>query len=94
MDMNDKKDMMEQVKYIQELKRMREELEDEIASVEECIKSNFIKENTEVIVVGPYKVTYKPVISTRVDTRLLKENNPQVYAEYSKTSTYRSLRVY
>ena len=42
---------------------------------------------------GPYKVTYKPITSTRIDTTALKRELPDVAARFSKASTVRRFMV-
>lgn len=40
-----------------------------------------------------FKVTYKPVTSTRFDSKTFKAEHADLYTTYSKTSTYNRLTV-
>lgn len=42
---------------------------------------------------GAFEVTWKPVTSTRVDSKRLQKEHPEVYAECSKTSSYRKFDI-
>ena len=83
--------MIRDIDELQELKRMREELDAAIESAQDKIKAAL--GDTETATFGPYKVTYKPVTSTRVDTTALKKELPEIAARFSKTSESRPLRI-
>lgn len=76
---------------LQELKRMQEELNAEIEAITDAIKDHMGTE--EILLSGPYKVTYKAVTTTRVDTTALKKDLPDIAARYSKTTTTRRFNV-
>jgi len=77
---------------LQELKRMREELDAEIESASNSIK--FAMGDTESATFGPYKVTYKEVTTTRLDTAGIRSALPaEVLAPYMKTTVTRPLRI-
>ena len=84
-------EMTRNIDELQELKRMREELDAAIESAQDKIKAAMGA--TETATYGPYKVTYKTVVSTRVDTTTLKKELPDIAARYSKTSESRPLRI-
>lgn len=75
------------IRDLQELKRMREELETEITAIEDEIKAAMGK--MEAVTVGAYKVTWKPVESSRIDTAALKKELPDIAARFTKTITAR-----
>lgn len=54
------------VKELQELKRMREELDTEMAALEDEIKASM--GDAEQITAGAFKITWKTVASSRLDT--------------------------
>lgn len=84
-------EMIRNIDELQELKRMREELDAAIEAAADKIKAAM--GDTETATYGPYKVTYKTVSSTRVDTTALKKELPEIAARYSKTSESRPLRI-
>lgn len=71
------------VQELQELKRMREELETEITAIEDEIKAAMGER--EEITTTAYRITWKPVESTRIDTTALKKELPDIAARYTKT---------
>lgn len=79
------------VNELQELKRMQEELSAEIDALQDTIKTAM--GDNEMIIAGAWKVTYKAVTSTRIDTAALKKDLPDVAARYSKTSTCKRFTV-
>lgn len=76
---------------LQELKRLREELEAEITAAEDAIKAAM--GDAEQITAGAYKVTWKPVTSSRIDTTALKRAMPEVAAQFTKVTTTRRFIV-
>ena len=64
------------VKELMELKRMEEELEAEIAAVEDEIKK--VMGDEELLTAGAFKVSWKNFISSRVDTTALKKAMPEI----------------
>ena len=79
------------VSDLQELVRMSEELKAEIEDRKDRIKAYM--GDTEVLIAGPYKVLYKTVSSSRLDTVALKKALPDVAAQYNTTSTTRRFEV-
>ena len=75
----------------QELKRMLEEIEAEMTALQDEIKAHM--GDSELRMAGPYKVTYKNVTSSRVDTTALKKALPDIAAQYTKTTTTRRFTV-
>lgn len=82
-------DINETVKEIRELKRMREELDAEIAAAEDLIKAEMNRTSSYTITGDDYKVTWNEVTSSRVDTTALKKALPDVVAKFTKTTTTR-----
>ena len=83
--------MEAKVKELMELKRMKEELEAEIAMAEEAIKAVMGEE--ELLTAGAYKVSWKTFTSSRIDTTALKKALPDVAAAYTKTTTARRFAI-
>ncbi|MBQ8506948.1 MAG: hypothetical protein IJ466_05925 [Clostridia bacterium] len=83
--------METKVKELLELKRMKEELEAEIAGVEDEIKSVMGEE--EILLAGAFKVTWTPYISSRFDSTSFKKDYAELAAAYTKTTTTRRFSV-
>ena len=74
-----------------ELKRMKEELEAEIAAAEDAIKA--VMGDEELLTAGAYKVSWKTFTSSRVDTTALKKAMPEVAAQFTKQTTGRRFSI-
>ena len=83
--------MEAKVKELMELKRMKEELEVEIAVAEDAITA--VMGDEELLTAGAYKVSWKTFTSSRVDTTALKKALPEVAAAYTKTTTGRRFSI-
>ena len=76
---------------ILDLKRMREELDATIASLEDSIKA--VMGDEEILTAGAYKVSWKTFTSSRVDTTALKKALPEVAAQFTKQTTARRFSI-
>jgi predicted phage-related endonuclease len=76
---------------ILDLKRMREELDAAIISLEDSIKA--VMGDEELLTAGAYKVSWKTFTSSRVDTTALKKAMPDVAAQFTKQTTARRFSI-
>ena len=83
--------MEAKVHELMELKRMKEEIEAEIAAAEDAIKA--VMGDEELLLAGSYKVSWKTFTSSRLDSTALKKALPEVAAAYTKTTTVRRFSV-
>ena len=83
--------METKVKELLELKRMKEELEAEITSMEDEIKNAMGEEET--LLAGAFKVTWTPYTSTRFDSARFKKEHAELAEAYTKTMTARRFSV-
>ena len=83
--------MEAKVKELMELKRMKEELEAEITAAEDEIKSVMGEE--EILNAGAFKVTWKAVTSSRLDSTALKKALPEIAERFMKQTTTRRFCV-
>ena len=79
------------VTQLQELRRMQEELTAEIETLTDAIKAHMGTQ--ELLLAGPYKITWKAVTSSRIDTTALKKALPDIAAQYTKTTTTRRFEI-
>lgn len=84
-------DIITKVQELMELRRMSEELQTEIDVLSEDIK-NYMG-NEETMIAGAFKVSYKNVTSSRLDSTALKRELPDVAARYMKQTTTRRFTV-
>lgn len=83
--------MEAKIRELQELKRMREELEAEITALEDAIKAGMGER--EELTAGAYKVTWKPVTSRRIDTAAMKKALPDVCERFMRETIVRRFCV-
>ena len=67
------------------------EMEAEIIATEDAIK--VAMGNREQITAGAYKITWKPVSSSRLDGAALRKELPEIADKFLKTSTVRRFCV-
>ena len=83
--------MEAKVKELMELRRMKEEIEVEIAAAEDEIKS--VMGDEETLLAGAFKVDWKTVITSRIDTTALKKMMPEIAERFMKQTTTRRFCV-
>ena len=83
--------MESKIKELMELKRMKEEIEAEIAAAEDEIKG--VMGDEETLLAGAFKVDWKPVITCRIDTAALKKVMPEIAERFMKQTTTRRFCV-
>ena len=76
---------------ILDLKRMREELDAAITSLEDSVKA--VMGDEELLTAGAYKVGWKTFTSSRIDTTALKKELPDIAAQYTKQTTARRFSI-
>lgn len=83
--------MESQIKDLLELKRMREELDNEIQAAEDAIKQ--VMGDEETLLAGAFKVTWTPYTTSRFDSVRFKKDHAELAAAYTKTTTTRRFSV-
>lgn len=78
LDINDK------FKQLAEYKRIQEDTAAVITALEDEIKAYMLTSGKDTIIGNEHKATYKSVISNRIDTKALKNEMPQIAAQYTK----------
>lgn len=82
-------DMDSKIKELRELRRMADELAAEIESITDSIKASMDVQGVDTVNGTDWKVTYKAVTSSRLDTAALKKALPDLAAQFTKTTTAR-----
>lgn len=80
-------DVERKIKLLRELQRMAEEAQAEADALKDEIKAYM--GDSEELRVGEYKITWKPVESSRLDTAALKKALPELAAQFTKSTTSR-----
>ena len=85
--------MNEKIKELRELRRMAEELQAEIDTIQDSIKAELTAQGVDELTGADWKITWKAVTSTRLDTAALKKALPDIAKRFSKTTTSRRFVV-
>ena len=91
--MLNKDEISKRIHELKSLKVMAEELASEITSIEDEIKQTMNEQGTDTLIVDVYKITYKAVTSTRLDSAALKTAMPELNEQYSKQTTSKRFLV-
>ena len=84
-------DIIAKVQELMELRRMAEELQSEIDTLQEAVKSFMGSE--ESMIAGAFKVSYKSVTSSRLDSTALKKALPEIAAQFTRQTTSRRFSI-
>ena len=84
-------EIQSKARELKELKTMKEELENEIAAIEDALKAAMGEQ--EEMFCGEYKLTYQTVSTSRFDSTLFKKEHADLAAAYTKSTTYRRFSV-
>ncbi len=74
---------------LRELMRMKEEIEAEIANIQDEIKSEMTKSGNYEITGPAYKVTWNEVKTTRIDSKALRAELPDIADRFTRTTVTR-----
>lgn len=86
-------EMDAKIKELRELRRMADELAGEIESITDSIKTHMDVQGVDTISGMDWKVSYKAVTSSRLDTSALKKALPDLAQQFTKTTTARRFCV-
>ncbi len=87
------KEMESKIRNLRELKRMAEELADEITAAEDEIKAEMTARGAVEIIAGEYKVRWAFCTSSRFDTKRFQKERPKLYAAYLREIDSRRFTV-
>ena len=76
-------EMNNKIKELRELRRMSEELQAEIEALQDSFKAEMSAQGVGT----DWKISWKEVQSSRLDSKALKASLPDVAARFTKTST-------
>ena len=88
MSMNE---MESKIRELRQLQNLIEEAQAEAEAIKDSIKAHM--GDSEELVVGEYKVTWKAVTSNRLDTAALKKALPDVASAFTRQTTTRRFCV-
>ena len=80
-------ELTKKISELKQLQRLVEEAESEIDAIKDDIKAYM--DTQEVLIVGEYKVTWKPVKSVKFDSKAFKEQHSDLYQQFAKPTQSR-----
>ena len=82
-------EMESKVKELRELCRMSDELDAEIAALQDSIKAEMTARSTEELTGSDWRITWKSITSRRLDTTALRKALPEVADHFTRETTTR-----
>lgn len=86
-------ELISKLNDLAQLRRMADDLDAEITAIQDEIKAHMAAAQTDTLTAGAFRVVWKSVTSTRIDTAALRRELPEVWQEYGKTSTTKRFTV-
>ena len=77
------------VAELRELRRMADGLAGEIAATEDALKAYMTANGTDELYGPSFKITWREVTSSRLDSKALKAASPELYQRFTKQTTTR-----
>lgn len=81
------------VNELRELRRMADELAAEITATEDTLKAYMTDKQTDELHGSNFKITWKEVTSSRLDSKALKAAAPEMWQQFTKQTTTRRFIV-
>ncbi len=86
-------EMESKVNELRELRRMADEIAGEITALEDSLKAHMTATGTDELHGHSFKITWKEVTSSRLDSKALKAAAPDLWERFSKQTTSRRFVV-
>ena len=77
------------VSELRELRRMADDLAAEIGALEDDLKAYMAANNADELHGPSFKITWKPITSSRLDSKALKTAAPELWERFTKIVTTR-----
>ena len=85
------KEIEAKARELRQLQSLIEEATAEAEAIKDAIKAAM--GDSEALTAGEYKITWKPVTSSRIDTNALRKAAPELCEKFTRTSTVRRFVV-
>lgn len=87
------KDISDLLDKREELKQAEKVTQESIKEIDNLVRQKLGDQEAEIGVAPRHIITWKPVASTRIDSKRLKKEAPELYEKYSTTSTSKRLNI-
>lgn len=81
------------IKELRQLQALIDEAQQEAEAIKDQIKASMTAQGAEELRAGEYRITWKAVTASRLDTAALKNALPDVVERFTKTTTSRRFCV-
>ena len=82
-------ELTSKVQELRELRRMAEELQTEIDGLQDAIKGHMAAQDVDTLSGSDWKITWRDVTSSRLDSAALRRELPEIAARFLKQTTAR-----
>ena len=86
-------ELISKLNDLAQLRRLADDLDAEITAIQDEIKAHMAAAQTDTLTAGAFRVVWKSVTSTRIDTAAFRRELPEVWQEYGKTTTTKRFTV-
>ena len=86
-------EIISKLNELAELRKMADDLNAEIEAIQNELKAHMTENDTDTITAGAFKVTWKTIVSTRLDSAALKKPLPEIAERFMKQTTTRRFCV-
>lgn len=81
------------VRELRSLQRLIEEAQAEADAIKDTLKAQLTAQGVDELQAGEYRVSWKPVSTTRIDTKAFQQAFPEVAQGFAKTTITRRFCV-
>lgn len=86
-------EMESKIRELRQLQALIDEAQTEAEAIKDAIKASMTAQGAEELRAGEYRVSWKAVTASRLDTAALKKALPDVVKRFTKTTTCRRFCV-
>lgn len=90
---NGEMDINSILREIKQYQTMESEIKEHLSGLKDKVRDFMKSKGVDTFYADQYKILYKEVISTRVDSELLKSNYPEVYRAVAVKSASKPLKI-
>lgn len=91
--MMQKETLIKKCMKLKELQRQIDELNNELEDIKEELKKDMTDRGVDTLQAGGYTITYKPVVSSRFDSKAFKEKYLSLYESFTKEASSMRFQV-
>ncbi len=86
-------EMESKIRELRQLQQLIDEATAEAETIKDAIKATMTAQGADELTAGDFRVTWKAVTASRLDSKALKAAMPDVYGQFCKASTSRRFCV-